>query len=236
MVNFLVSGQNGLALLVVARSMLGIRVLCILSPAKRTSIVRSRGAVNASKLALVVGEEHVLRGFGQPAVDEVAVRAVRRSACELERRRAGPAVGEDLAEVVADGEAQLRDALHSRRAAVRGLEAAAPVLRSRVCRVEAVLVDAVGEQQQRLEMGRAGRRGEGGHVLVAAGLAFAEPLHAGQAVDAVLGNGGDVAGDGLEVLRDGDLGVLNGDVVGAESAEGDNLGSSVISDVESWDP
>lgn len=164
------------------------------------------------------------------------MRAVRRSACELEWRRPGPAVGEDLAKVVADGESQLGDALHSRRAAVGGLKVAAPVLGSRVGRVEVVLVDAVREQEQGLEMGRAGRRGEGGHVLVLGGVALAKPLDTGQAVDAFLGDGRDVAGNGLEVLRDGDLGVLNGDVVGAESAEWNRLGSSVISNVESWDP
>ncbi|KAF7548839.1 hypothetical protein G7Z17_g6802 [Cylindrodendrum hubeiense] len=85
-------------------------------------------------------------------------------------------------------------------------------------------------------MGGARRRRERGHVLVLGGVAFAEPLHAGQGVDAGLRGGRDATGDGLEVLRDGDLGVFDGDVVGAEAINGDGLGSSVISEIESRDP
>jgi hypothetical protein len=63
----------------------------------------------------------LLRGCGDkafaallgPAIDEVAVRAVRITAGELERCDAGPAIGQDAAEVVADGEAKLGHGLHA---------------------------------------------------------------------------------------------------------------------------
>ena len=50
--------------------------------------------------------------FG-PTVDEVAVRAVSVAAGKLDWRGAAPSVGKGFAEVVADGEAQLRHGLHT---------------------------------------------------------------------------------------------------------------------------
>jgi hypothetical protein len=48
-----------------------------------------------------------------PAIDEIAVRTVSIAAGELDRSRAGPAFGQDGAEVVADGEAELGHGFHA---------------------------------------------------------------------------------------------------------------------------
>lgn len=72
-------------------------------------------------------------------------------------------------------------------------------------------------------MGRAGLGREGGDVLAAVGVgdALAHPLDAVDAFDVCLGRTLGVAGDGFEVLREGDLGVADVDVVGAEAHGGD---------------
>ncbi len=55
-----------------------------------------------------------------PAVDEVSVAAERVAGSEHDGRGAGPARREDLAEIVADGEAESRHSLHARWALVIG--------------------------------------------------------------------------------------------------------------------
>ncbi|KAI1029247.1 hypothetical protein LB505_006269 [Fusarium chuoi] len=94
---------------------------------------------------------HVLGRLLSPAVDEVAVRAERISARELEGRLAAPAIGEDLAQVVADAEAQLGHGLAALRTPVGG----AVVARLVGC-LEGLFVDALWEVEELLEMGCAG--------------------------------------------------------------------------------
>lgn len=179
--------------------------------------------INLHKLALIRRLEHILRRLRDPSVNKIAMPAVRRATRQLQRRGARPPFRQKLAQIIANGEAQLWDALHAGRAAVRGPEAAAPVLGARVGVVEGVRVDAVREQQDGLQMGRAGLGREGSDVLAAVGVgdALAHPLDAVDAFNIGLGRALGVAGDGLEVLGEGDLRVADVDVVGAEAHGGD---------------
>lgn len=62
-------------------------------------------------------------------------------------------------------------------------------------------------------MGGACCGGECGVVFRFSGVAFAEPGYAGEGGDVGLGGCGGVAGEGAEVLRDGDFGCVDGYVV-----------------------
>lgn len=99
---------------------------------------------------------------------------------------------------------------------------------ARVGRVEGVRVDAVVEQQQGLEASAAlGREGGGLLVVVlGGGILLAEPLDAGQGLNAFLRSGAGVTDDALVVLGNGDLGLLDGDVIRAEAADGDRRGGA----------
>lgn len=188
--------------------------------AERTGTTKPIGTIDAAESTVGTGIDHVLRSLGQPPIDEVSVQAERAPARQLERRGAGPAIGDDLTQVVADGEAQLGHAAHTLGAAVLRAERVVPVLRARVRRLERVLVDAVVEQEQRLQVCLAGLCRERRGVLARVGAAaanIAEPLQPGQVVEVGLGGGGGVSGHHLEVLRNGDLSLFKPFVVGAET-------------------
>lgn len=111
------------------------------------------------------------------------------------------------------------------------------MLRARVCRLEGLLVDAVVEQQEGLQVGRAGVRGKRGVVFFLGDAALvAEPLDPSEGLDAVLGRGGRVADNNLVVLRDGDLGLVDTDVVGAEAEDRGWEGAGLILVEESGNP
>ena len=108
----------------------------------------------------------------------------------------------------------------------------------RVIRLERLLVHAIMEQKQRLQV-RAARlaRPRRGILALVRGVVLAEPLLARELGDAGLRRGGRVAGDGAVVLRDGDLGFVDVDVVGAEAGEGDaGVRAVVVLDEQGRDP
>lgn len=86
-------------------------------------------------------------------------------------------------------------------------------------------------------MRRAGVRGKRGVVFLLGDAAVvAEPLDPGEGLDVILGRGGGVADDGLVVLRDGDLGLVDTDVVGAEAEDRGWEGAGFVLVEESGDP
>lgn len=223
--------HHGQARLVVIRAAVRISVS---RSARRPALSITVLAIDLGELALILGiVEHVLGRVLEPAVDEIAVHAERRAGRELKRGRAAPSVGQDLAQVVADREAQARDAVPALGAVVLGLE------RARAVRaVERRRLDAVVEAEDGLQVRRAGRRREGGCFLVGGrGVAFAEPGEPDVfVVQLGLGGGEGVAGDDGEVLRDGRVGVEDVFVVGGE-AHGLDLGAGRAVDVvEGGDP
>lgn len=119
------------------------------------------------------GGDHVLGRLFSPAVDEIAVGAVRVSAGELEGSSAAPSVGEGLAQVVPDAEAKLWHGLH-----VLGAPVGCAVCATLVGDLEGRLVDTVGEVKQSLEMGRARALGEAIRIK-SHGVALAEPFNLG---------------------------------------------------------
>lgn len=103
--------------------------------------------------------------------------------------------------------------------------------------LEGLLVDAVVEQEKGLEVGRAGVRGERSIVLVLGdATVVAEPLDPSEGLNAILGGGGGVADDSLVVLRDGDLGPVYANVVGAETEERGWEGAGFVLVEEGRDP
>lgn len=150
-------------------------------------------------------ETRVVKGrrvvYLQPAVNEVTVRRERGPRSQDERRIARPAIRKHAVDVVADAEAQLRHDLH-----VRGAPVVGAVRAGSVGVVERVLVDAVGEVQQRLEVGAAGGRRERRGLLVCGRVVvLAEPFDLGIRVHGVGGLCGCGAGDHHQVLRNGDF-------------------------------
>lgn len=216
--------HGGNALGVVAGAVGGVSVGGL---AGRTGVVGAEGAVDGGELLLLLGGgEHVGGSLRGPTVDEVAVRAPGGAAGELEGRGAAPAVGEDLAEVVADGEAELRHGLHAGGAAATAL--------GLVGGLEGLGVDTLGEVEELLEVGAAGRRGETVGVGAAAAAVLAGPRGLGIGDHVALGGGGGLAGNHLEVLGNSDLGLcLAKVVVGAEARERHGLvGLAAVGGVE----
>lgn len=111
------------------------------------------------------------------------------------------------------------------------------MLRARVSGLKSLLVDAVVEQKESLEVGRAGMRGECSVVLVLRDTAVvAEPLDSRQGLNAILGGSRRVADDGLIVLRNSNLGLVDADVVGAEAEDRGWESAGFVLVEESRDP
>lgn len=111
------------------------------------------------------------------------------------------------------------------------------MLRARVGGLEGLLVDAVVEQEEGLEVGRACMRGERSVILILRNAAVvAEPLDPRECLNAILGGGRCVADDSLVVLWDRDLGPVDTDVVGAEAENGGWEGAGFVLVEESRDP
>jgi hypothetical protein len=216
-------GSNTLS--VVAGAVTGVSISRL---ASRASLVASKRTVDGSKVLLLAGRaDHVLSSLGNPTVDEVTVRAPRRSACQLERRGSRPAIRQGLAEIVADGEAELGHGLHASRAPV-----GCAVLTALVTGLESLLVDALGEVEELLNVGAAGLGRETVSVKGDA-LAFTGPLGLCVGVHGVLGHGAGLASNHHQVLRDGDLGRgLAQVVVCAEAEDGYGLVVLAILGVE----
>lgn len=191
--------------------------------------VASQAALDSEEFALVRrSANHILGRFLGPALDEVAVAAECRAARQLAGEGTGPAVGQRLAQVVADREAELRHRLEALRAPVVGAVAA-----RLVGSFERRLVDALGEVQQLLEMGGASLAGEAVLVQGDRVVALAEPGCLCVGNHGALRGGGRVTSDHLQVLRDGNLGGgLAKVVVRAEAHDGDGLVVGAILGVE----
>jgi hypothetical protein len=96
---------------IIARAILRVRIRRL---AGHLVAVLSKRAAHGNVLLLLRSRrDKALAAILGPAVDEVAVRAVGIAAGELERSDAGPAFGEDGAQVVADGEAELGHGFHA---------------------------------------------------------------------------------------------------------------------------
>jgi hypothetical protein len=103
--------HNRHTLRILPRAIPGIRISRL---TLRLITVLAETAVDRDILLLLRRRLHqTFATFLSPAIDEIAVRAVGISAGELDRSRAGPAFGQDRAEVVADGEAELGHGLHA---------------------------------------------------------------------------------------------------------------------------
>lgn len=131
-----------------------------------------------------------------------------------------PAVRQSLAKIIADAEAQLGHPLHTKRTAVSRLTSCGPVLDSRICGFECLLVDTVVEQENRLEMGVAGLGWEAIDILPCTGAALAKPLDARERLGISFGLRGGVADDSLVVLWNGDFYLFDRNVIGTESTNG----------------
>lgn len=111
------------------------------------------------------------------------------------------------------------------------------MLRARVSGLKGLLIDAVVEQEEGLEVGRTSMRGECSIVLVLRDIVeVTEPLNSREGLHAILGGGRRVADDGLVVLRDSYLGLIDSDVVGAEAEDGGWEGAGFVFVEESRDP
>lgn len=108
--------------------MVRILIVRILRSTLGPILASTQRPINLHKLPLIRRLQHILRRLRNPSINEIAVPAVRRATRQLHRRGAGPPIRQQLAQIVANGEPQLRDALHAGRAAVRGPKTAAPVL------------------------------------------------------------------------------------------------------------
>jgi hypothetical protein len=110
----LAHGRN--ALCVVAGAVGGVGVNSL---AAGLLTILAKGSVHRDVVLLLGGRcNQVLSSLRSPSVDEVTVRAVGVAAGKLDRCGAAPSLGKDFAEIVADGEAQLRHSLHARRASL----------------------------------------------------------------------------------------------------------------------
>ena len=93
------------------------------------------------------------------------------------------------------------------------------------------------EEQQGLQVCRACLGGEGGFVFACfGGVAFAPPFYAREVADVCLGFCGGVADYDFVVLRDGDLGLVNIDVVGGEAGKRDGCVGCSGDVEECWNP
>lgn len=196
--------------------------------ALRASVGRSEGTRDSGEVLLLLGGgNHVGSSLLSPAVDEIAVRAPRVTTCKLDGGLTVPAVGENLAQVVADAEAQL-----GHRLATLGAPVGGTVVAGLVGGLEGLLVDALGEVEELLQMGAAGR----GREAIGAdgnGLALAGPLSLGVSGHISFGFGVGISSDHLQVLGDGDLsGCLAEVVVGAEAHNRDGLEVRSIGSVQ----
>lgn len=138
----------------------------------------------------------------QPAVDEVTVGRERSARGQDERRIARPAIRQHTVDIVANAEAELGHDLH-----VRGTPVVGSIGAGSVGVVERLLVDAVGEVDQRLQVCAAGRRREcGGNLVCGRIIVLAEPLDLGIGVHGVFGLGSGLSGQHFHVLGDGHFG------------------------------
>ncbi|KAI6756876.1 hypothetical protein HG530_011474 [Fusarium avenaceum] len=181
--------------------------------ALRARVVLSEGTRDSGEVLLLLGGcNHVGSSLLSPAVDEIAVRAPRVATCKLNGGFAVPALGHRLATL---------------RAPVGGT-----VVAGLVSCLEGLLVDALWEVEELLQMGAAGRGGE----AVGAdgnGLALAGPLSLGVSGHISFGLGVGISSDHLQVLGDGDLsGCLAEVVVGAEAHNRDGLEVRSIGSVQ----
>lgn len=104
--------------------------------------------------------------------------AVRFSTSKFQGSSSGPSVRKGLTQIVSDGEAELGHSLHVLGTAVGGFVGGVPVLGSRVGGLEGGGVDAVVEEEEGLQVSRAGFGGEGRGVFSCfCGVAFAEPTY-----------------------------------------------------------
>lgn len=223
-------------LIIVASTVIGVTVSGVLGTANRASIRLAFGSVNGDEVAVRLGANHVLGGLGEPAVDEVTVRAVGRATGKLEGGLTGPAVREQGTEVVADRETQTRDAGHALRAPVAVLIALIHSGVARVSRLQSIGVDTIVEEQQMLQMRGASLGRECSIILVLGRVALAKPLDASVVLNLVLGLSSSVPSKVSVVLRNGNFGLVQIDVVGAESVEGDRGASTVLDQVQSGNP
>lgn len=138
------------------------------------------------------------------------------AAGKLERSSATPAIGQNIAQVIADGEAKLGHAVVILRAPVAGTVALVLVRD-----LERVDIDALGEVQESLEMGAA--RGAREAVLVGLNVVvLAEPRHLRIGGRLVGCRGRGRSSQHHEVLGNGNLGLaLAQVVVGGESEQWD---------------
>jgi len=221
------------ALDIVAGSTTRVRVLGL---ARSTGLPLSLCAVDAHPLSPTGGLEHVLGGIVEPAIDEIAVQAISLSdlwdggemsasssapeilgntylsAGQLQRWHSVPSLRNELPDVVSNGEPKLGHPLHAGRAATA-------VGRSVGVLLDVGRVDAIRESQDGLDVRAARHTREGGArpVLTVLGPVLAPPGDTrGSLVHVGLALGAGVAGDGEEVVREGDLGLVDVLVVGAE--------------------
>lgn len=196
-----------------------VRRVSIGSLAGGTRVVAAKGTVDSGKLLLLRGcGNHVLSSLLGPSVDEVTVRAPSGTAGKLDGCLAAPAVGQGLAQVPADAEAQLRHRLHA-----LGTPVGSSVVARLVSRLERLLVDALREVEQLLEMGAA-RLGREAIGVKSARFALAGPLRLCVGNHISLRRGRGLSGHHLQVLWDGHLGGgLSEVVVGAETRQGHRL-------------
>ena len=152
-------------------------------------------------LLLLCGRDHVGCRIRCPSIDEVTVRAPRRSTRQLAGEVTVPATRQHFAQVIADGEAELRHALHALRAPVGG-----PVGTVLVACLESLLVDTVGEKEKRLKVGGARLGGKSRSVKRRGSVAFTTPGDLCVCWHARLSCCFRIASNHFQVLRNGDLG------------------------------
>lgn len=143
------------------------------------------------------------------------METVRIPTRKLQRRLAGPAVGQGFGRIEAHGEPQLGDALHAVWAAVVVLQPCTAGVRT----VQGVRVHAVREPELCLETTNlASRVGPAVAVGGCLGAVLAPPAHGPELVQLVLCRCAGVARDRFKVSGEGDLGVVDLVVVGLEVA------------------
>lgn len=171
----------------------------------------------------------------QPTIDEVTVGRERSSRGENERRIARPAIRKHTVDIVTNAEAELGHDLH-----VRGAPVVGSIGAGSVGVVERLLVDAVGEVDQRLQVRAAsGRRERGGNLVCRRIIVLAKPFDLGIGIHGVFGLGRCLAGQHFHVLGNGHFGGgVSQVVVGRETADRHGVVAiTVIGGVEkSWNP
>lgn len=159
----------------------------------------------------------------------------RRSRGKDERRIARPAIRQHTVDIVADAEAQLGHDLH-----VRGAPVVGSIRAGSVGVVECLLVDAVGEVDQRLQVRAASRRRErGGNLVCRCIIALAKPFDLGIRVHGVFSLGSGLSGHHHQVLGDSHFSRgISQVVVGREAADRHGVVAiTAIGGVEkSWNP